>query len=433
MEKIMKSTNQISQWRNEYLNSIKDWHETLNPVQLHYADVIKQNWHGTKYIARNLPFAENQLVICPPYSVLNMAANQQHRGDYATGLFEGSSAEPVIDSSGNITAINVILHQPRMARFVRSMQARNYNLAMPIEKFAQSILDIVAIHGADIVRNQDGSKTRAYIRPSAGPGVGAWGVSIKPGYFIEASNLAFRWGNYFPDVERVYYKEGARVMLTGARRLFPITGKHASNYGSAAVEGALARSLKYDELMFLAPYCIKNGEIDLSIHNFNDLLQHGVLSDGPGEEVFAILKDNETLIYPPMRVNRLGGTVLEYVVKYIAPSLGLKVFERDITLKQIREGEIVGLAFAGNAAKVAPIGTLDVVKTTDDQHSEKVETLINFGIHPIVAKIRDQYEAEITGQKTPSHPSLLTPVDLDWGKEYRATLDEFWQRLGFAV
>lgn len=426
-------TKLINTWREEYRESLKNWHETLNPVQLHYAEVIKKNWQGTKYIARNLPFAPDKLVVCPPYSALNIAPNQQHRGDYATGLFEGSSAEPVLNSQGQVTQINVILHHPRSMRLVRSLKARGYNLEMPIEKFAQSMLDIVAIHGAGIVTNDDGSATRAYIRPAAGPGVGAWGVSLKPGYFIEASNLVFRWGNYFPDTQRVYHKEGAKVLVTGVRRLFPITGKHASNYGSAAVEGALARSLQYDELMFLAPYCIKDKVIDYGITDFDALLRYGVLADGPGEEVFGVWKDNTTLVYPPMRTNRLGGTVLNYIVKHLAPALGLQTREQDITLQQIRDGEVVALAFAGNAVKVVPIGAIDIAKPGHEQPDANIETLVKFGVHPTIAKIRDQYADEISGKKMPSHPSLLTPVDLEWGKEFRAYLDEFWQKLGFAI
>jgi len=420
----------VQELRKEYVESLQGWKETLNPVQEHFAQVTKKHWHGTKYISRNLPFQGEKLVICPPYSALNMAANQQHRTDYATGIFEGSSAEPIFDQNNNLVAINVILHAARMARFGRSLKARNYDLHMPLEKFGQALLDIVAIHGRDIVTNEDGSPARAYIRPSAGPGVGAWGVSFKPGYFIETSNLAFRWGPYFPDSKRIYYETGAKVVLTGTRRTFPITGKHASNYGSAAVEGAMARSMHYDEMLFLAPYGVKNQELDYGMIAFDDLMRYGALADGPGEEVFGILKDGATLVYPPMRVNRLGGTVLDYVVKYLAPALGIATREQDITLEQIRSGKIVGLGFAGNAVKITPIGVIDVVKTEHKQ-VQKVETLANFGIHPAIAKIRDQYCDEVSGKKKPSHDSLLTPVDLAWGKGFRAYLDEFWGKLGF--
>ena len=427
----MLTDKNIENWRTEFKKSLTDWHEEVTKVQSHFGDVIQKSWQRTKYIARNLPFAPEKVVMCPPHSVLNFAPNQQHRTDYATGVWEGSSAEPTLDENNNITGVNVILHRPRLARLIRSLRARGYNLAMPIEKFGQLILDTVAVHGIEVLLADDGTPMRAYIRPSAGSGVGPWGVSLSPGYFIESSIIVFRWGSYFPDVARVN-KEGTRAVITGVQRMFPIIGKHASNYGAASSDGSLARNLKYDELIYLAPYCIKDGNLDFNIRDFDGIMRYGAFSDGPGEEIFAILKDGETLIYPPMRVNRLGGTVLDYIVKHLAPALGFKVQEQDITLEQIRRGDIVGLAFVGNAVKVSPIGKIDIVKPKIDSHDgEKVETLVDFGIHPAVAKIRDQFAAELCGKKPPSHDSLLTPVDLAWGKEFRAHLDDFWSRLSF--
>jgi hypothetical protein len=429
--KNMTTNEKLNSWRAEYKDSLKEWHEEINPVQEHFAEVIKKSWQKTKYIARNLPFNQEKMVICPPHSILNLAPNQQHRSDYATGAWEGSSAEPVLDKDNKMVGINTVLHRPRLARLVRSLRNRGYSSVLDIEKFSQSILDVVAIHGFDMLTADDGAPTRAYIRPSMGTGVGPWGISVESDYFIESSALVFRWGSYFPNVEGIA-KNGARVAITGVQRLFPITGKHASNYGAASMDGGVARNLKYDELIYLAPYCVKNGELDYGVRDFEELTRHGAFSDGPGEEIFAILKDEETLIYPPIRVNRLGGTVLDYVTKHMAPAMGLNVREQDITLEQIRNGEIVGLGFVGNAVKVTPIGKLDIIKPTEDHQSgEIVETLIDSGIHPVVAKIRDQFADELYGRKKPSHESLLTPVDLSWGKEFRAYLDDFWGKMGF--
>lgn len=426
----MSENKNIEAWRQEYRESLKGWHEDVNQVQLHYADVVNKSWQKTKYVARNLPFAPEKVVMCPPHSVLNLAPNQQHRSDYATGAWEGSSAEATLDKNGNISEVNVILHRPRLARFARSLKSRGYNIAMPLEKFGQVILDTVAVHSPEVLLADDGTPARAYIRPSAGSGVGPWGVSLAPGYFIESSVLVFRWGSYFPDVARIE-KEGARAVITGGQRMFPIVGKHASNYGAASTDGSLARNLKYDELLYLAPYCIKDGSLDFSMRNFNEIIEYGVLADGPGEELLALLKDGETLIYPPMRVNRLGGTVLDYVVKHLAPALGFKVREQDITLEQIRSGEIIGLAYVGNAVKVTPIGKIDIVRPSlDGLGGEKVETLFEAEIHPAIIKIRDQFAAELSGKKPPSHDSLLTPVDLAWGQEFREYLDGFWSKLG---
>lgn len=426
----MNDNQDFKSWRAECQETLKNWQEDVNPVQLHYKKVIERSWQKSKYVARNLPFAPDQVVMCPPHSILNFSPNQQHRADYATGVWEGSSAEAMLDKNNHVKAVNVILHRPRLARFIRSLKARGYHLAMPIEKFGQLILDTVAVHGVDVLRADDGTFVRAYIRPSAGSGVGPWGVSLAPGYFIESSVLIFRWGSYFPDVTRIN-AEGARTVITGAQRMFPIVGKHASNYGAASTDGTLARSLKYDELIYLAPYGIKNGTLDFNFKDFAEMMQYGVLADGPGEEILAVLADGETIIYPPMRVNRLGGTVLDYIVKYLAPALGLKVREQDITLDQIRTGKVAGLAFVGNAVKVTPLAKIDIVRPGKDSHAgEKVETLFESSMHPTIKKIRDQFLDELCGKKPPSHETLLTPVDLVWGKEFRSYLDDFWGRMG---
>ncbi len=420
----------IESWREEYKTSLQGWREDVSAVHLHYKELVKKSWQKTKYVTRNLPFAPEKMVMCPPHSVLNFAPNQQHRSDYATGAWEGSSAEAMLDANNNIIGANVILHRPRLARFIRSLRGRGYQLAIPIEKFAQSVLDTIAVHGTDILRADDGSPARAYIRPSAGSGVGPWGVSLSPGYFIESSVLVFRWGNYFSDVVRVD-KEGVKAVITGGQRMFPIVGKHASNYGAASTDGSLARNLKYDELIYLAPYGIKDGVLDFNLRNFDELMRYGVLADGPGEEILAVLNDGETIVYPPMRVNRLGGTVLDYIVKHLAPKLGLRTQEQDITLEQIRSGKIAGLAFVGNAVKVTPVGKVDIVKPNiESPDGEKVETLFAASLHPTIIKIRDQFLAELCGKKPPSHDSLLTPVDLVWGGEFRDYLDQFWSKVG---
>ncbi|MCK9583277.1 MAG: hypothetical protein M0Q46_06675, partial [Endomicrobiales bacterium] len=108
--------------RQEFKDSLSTWHEAINPAQLHYADVIKKSWKNTTYVVRNLPFAPEKLVVCPPHSILNMAPNQQHRTDYASGVFEGLSAEPQLDAAGKIKDISVVLLMPRMQRLMRSMR-----------------------------------------------------------------------------------------------------------------------------------------------------------------------------------------------------------------------------------------------------------------------------------------------------------------------
>jgi branched-subunit amino acid aminotransferase/4-amino-4-deoxychorismate lyase len=376
---MLKKHEDLQLWRDEYLNALQGWNEEINKTQLHFADIIKKSWQQTKYVVRNLPSAPDKIIMCPPHSALNLAPNQQHRTDYATGAWEGSSAEPTLDENNNFSGINVILHRPRLARLARSLRARGYSDSLPLEKFGQMILDNIAVHGFDLLTSDDGKPTRAYIRPSIGTGVGPWGISFKNDHFIEVSSLAFRWGNYFQDAERIE-KNGARAVITGVKRMFPITGKHSSNYGAASMDGYIARKLNYDELIYLAPYCLKDSAPYFeSADNFENNIRYGTLSDGPGEEILAVLKDGETIIYPPLRVNRLGGTVLDYIVKHLAPNLGLRAIEQDITIDSIKKGEITGMAFVGNAVKVTPINLIDIIKPSESKEENNIEKLVEFG------------------------------------------------------
>ena len=412
--------------RAEYCSNLENWHEEFGPLERHFKGITDRYWERCRYVVRNLPWNPQKIIACPPASLLNFAPNQQHRTDYATSVWEGSSAEPQLDDNGDIIGVNVILHEPRMQRFKRSLAARGYELAFPQAEFSQMILDAVAINGKQVVMEDNGQPTRAYIRPSVGTGVGAWGVSLRPDSFIESSVIVFRWTGYFANSVRID-NEGLKVVITGARRLFPVTGKHASNYGAAAVDGKLARELGYDELVYLAPYGIKGGQLDYNVNSFEALRQYGTIADGPGEEIIGVAADGKTILYPPMRVNRLGGTVLNYLIEHLLPRLGIKAVEHDLTLEELRQGKIIGLAFVGNAVKVTPIGQLDLVHASSDgNHGEVVEILFKRELHPLLLKIKEQFLGELSGKITPSHASLLTPVDLEFGDKMRETLDGYW-------
>lgn len=424
----MLTRAELQALRSGYYDNLKNWHEELGLLQQHFRKITAKYWERCRYVIRNLPWDPSEIVACPPASLLNAAPNQQHRTDYATSVWEGSSAEPQLDENGDIIGINVILHEARMQRFRRSLLARGYDLAFPQVKFSQMILDAVAINGKAVVTEDNGQPTRAYIRPSVGTGVGAWGVSLRADGFIESSVVVFRWTGYFAN-STLIDREGLKVVITGAQRLFPVTGKHASNYGAAAVDGKLAREFGYDELVYLAPYGIKNGQLDYNVKSFEALKRYGVIADGPGEEVIGVADDNKTIFYPPMRVNRLGGTVLNYLIQHLLPRLGIKAVERDLTLEDLRRGKIIGLAFVGNAVKITPVGQLDLLfKCIDSKQGEVVETLFKREIHPLLLQIKKQFLGEISGKLTLSHSSLLTPVDLEFGERMRERLDNYWYK-----
>jgi branched-subunit amino acid aminotransferase/4-amino-4-deoxychorismate lyase len=299
------------------------------------------------------------------------------------------------------------------------------------ETLAQGISDLVAILGPDIFVGPDGTIGRAYIRPSVVPGMGPQGVSPSPLLEIDAAVEAFHWPFYFPPeaAERAYQGSGLVVIAKPHQRLEPITGKHATNYGHAAAIGKEAQRLGGDEALFFAPYSIgADGERQLELlssykgdsEGLREAMGRVALADGPGEEILAVTKDG-TLLIPPMDVNRLGGTTAAYVRDHLAPALGVATEERAFNLAQVRDGEIIGLFFAGNASRLAAIGEVRL----HDAAGNPLDKIV-VGVPDEVRALIDQYEAEVRGMIPPSDNSLLVPVDLVGGQDARRRLDSIY-------
>lgn len=351
---------------------------------------------------------EEQMVTVPiKYALASLFG---HAVDYGSGVFEGSSA--VVNERTGIP--NIILLKERNWRlFHRSLPARGYTAPVTEGQFGQSMVDLIAANGMDLFRHPD-KKTpgfvRAYIRPSIHPAsLAGYGISMRPDYPIDAAIVAWAWPDYLPPDLAI---RGGKAAITGYQRLFPITGKHASNYGAAVKDGSLARSLGCDELVYLAPYLI-DADGHQYWHDPNDIaakLRDGVIADGPGEECVALTADQKTLVYAPMRVNRLGGTVLQYIIDHMAKNIGLATREADITLHDLRAGKYAGLAMVGNAVKVTPFRKIDLYD--GNRLSEVVEIFKEGDVPEMLDKLVTRWETETRGLIDPSHSSLLTPVQM---------------------
>lgn len=283
------------------------------------------------------------------------------------------------------------------------------------QEFEQVIIDLGSILALTVLFDKNDRPSRAYVRPSIHPGFGRMGITLKPNHEIDSSVIMWNWPSYFSDPEKAYHGRGLTVIATGEQRLFPILGKHASNYGDAGRVGTLAKNLDGDEALFFAPYGIRDGKREYLYgpagkDEVAKVLKYGVIADGPGEEIIAITDDGK-ILYPPKDVNRLGGTTLDYIAKRLGPKLGFTFEERPFTLEDFKTGKIIGMAMIGNAVRVAPVGQINI-------HDPESLELIDQIIIPPPEQIRQlvtQYEAEVSGQVEPSDHSLLTPVDLDGG------------------
>lgn len=369
---------------------------------------------------------EGHNVMIPPWHPLNSIPRQIPGIDYGQAVFEGESAEPLV-KGGRIIGANLVLFDVRVQRLKSSILSQGFQLPFAVDEIRQAVIDLIAVSGEKILRTPEGHPSRAYVRPSVFRGFGPMGVSISEGQEIDFSTIAWNWPYYLKDPERVYRGSGLRVTLfTNEQRTQRIYAKEAMNYGHTGTVAKRARILGFDESLLFGPYIIdpKTGDMkeEFSLHLRkgieNSVYYRLVISDGPGEEVAAMTPEGE-LWFPPMNVNRLGGTTLKYITDYIAPKLGIRARERAFCLENILSGEIQNLIVMGNAARLGPVGEVSLL-------NEKNGVLESFHmtINNSTRQLVESFEGEVSGRLEPSDPQLLTPVDLAEGRKARLILDD---------
>ena len=370
---------------------------------------------------------EGGLVMVPSWHPLNQTSKSANSIAYGTGSMETFSFEPVTtvvsDSQGvDIVGANIILLEPRMERlYGRSFPARELQFPVGKEAFTQGVVDLMAILGRSVLVGEGGNMGVGSIRVTVGPGVGKFGKSAI-GREVEASVESYFGQKSFP--ERAYRGSGLIVSAGPNQRFQKFYGKHSSHYGDGGRIGAMAKGIGADDAIFFAPYCADDQNHVCALfqcENDSRRLEHEMLrlalADGLGAELLAIRRDGKVLL-PPMAVNRLGGVTADYIMRYLAPSLGIPTEESLFSLQQVLDGEIVGLFFAGNAARVAAIGAVILHDARGNILNE-----IRLVVHGRITSLIDRFEKEVRGIIPPSHSSLVTKVDLESGQKAREILE----------
>lgn len=429
--RVSTSSDGLSERVQNYMpdSDLMDAYSRPDPLSLKRREIYRQKFPGCVYA---LVHYEGRMVLVPAWHPLNTTSIITHGGDYGSGVFEGLSAEPILDESGKIVGTNVILVKPRLKRmYDRSLPAREFDLPVSHDQFGQAVLDIVAIHGRKIFMGPQGSATRVYIRPSARLNKEAGlGVGTPPNAPADAVIEAFNWPSYVRDPETVYNGSGAIARLSYHQRLLPTTGKHSSGYGRM---GPVTRAAKinnaHEALILAAGISDATGALGDSVNIYHDYILKGrdamkiipfiANSDGPGEEVGVVNSRLGEFWYPPMEVNRLGGTTLDHVVRHLLPQIGMIGVERTFSLDQMcRKGDEITPVYIGNAIKFAPIGAIEVVDETGRLRDRR-----EFNITPEARALQVLYESEVRERSISTNPQLLTPLPLDEGGEVRAYLD----------
>lgn len=396
----------------DYLPTVEELrtYDRPGPHELKVRNDVRGGLQNSSYILTQSDADPDKFVIVPQWHSLNLQAPQSPGLTYGQNAFEGISLER-----------GLVLFPQRMERFRSSVAALHVeNLTDGrFEAFKAGLMVLAAISVGDR-HDALGKSARLYMRP-LGERVGKPGVTPKKGDQIRLSGMMWRWPFYLP--ERVY-SEGARVMTTwGAQRLGRLHGKLATNYPSYDY-GPMMERVGVDEMLFWGPYIFRDGKREYVNSEEGEtawarMENWGVIVDGIGEDLI-YFKGNKEASIQPMDTGILGGKTREYMSKHLLPSLGFEVREEVVTINDIREGLITGMAMVGNAVKFAPIKSL--IKTGIDS---KVLENLEIGVSEEVWEVQTVFAAELSGARSPVGP-LLTPVDVSGGIKARAVLDEVY-------
>lgn len=366
-----------------------------------------------------------RIVMVPYHHPENSLPPEAPGPHYSHVAFEGISLMPVVDDNGQIVSANLILFRERMKRFRRSIRALGAGIPdeAAMAKFEQGIIDLASVEGESVLRDRNRNPSRAYVR-SAYLRLGTFGVAPKDEAPYHLSDFEWNWPLYIS--QEAYDRGGIATVFLDAQRKNEVRGKLAGNYVDAGVHAKRARELEGNEVLYLGPYIIKEhgfrGYINYQqgLGATSNLLKSGTLVDGSGEDVIFEGRDG-TIYYQPKDTNILAGTTREYIITRMADRLGLAVAERAVTLSDVRKKEIVGMSYVGNAVKVLGVRKIGVYDTWKPE-SQLLDSL-ELELTPGLQKIQTQFEGEISGVIPASHQSLLTPVDLEFGRIARQKLD----------
>src|SRR3990172_634458 len=358
-------------------------------------------------------------IFVPPQHPLNKKGVSVPYDDYGQRVFEGLSLEPIVENDVNgqprIVGGNLILFGPRLTRATRSVETHHFNLPMSMNNFGQAIVDLGKVLGSQLL-SSNGRPSRAYVRPAIFRGNSNAGVNPPKGFQTEMVIEEWNWPFYHPEET---YTEGANVVAyLDLQRHGRIWAKEAANYPRGTLIGYRKEIMQeklgipIHECLFLAPFWLnpETGKVELvdfSRLDTSDMVKAkgAIFADGAGEEISTVR--GNLMIYPPMEVNRLGGTTLDYAVAYMAPRMGVETQVGTFGLTDFESGE-TSLLMLGNAAKIVAVKRLIIANSA-------CEVVADLEL-PIVKVARQfvlGFEDEVTGRIPPSHPKLLTGIVFD--------------------
>jgi branched-chain amino acid aminotransferase len=281
--------------------------------------------------------------------------------NYAKAVFEGIRSYETWD--GNSAIFRLRDHAKRL---LYSCEVLDLPITYTQTEIEKAIQDVVTKNNLK----------DCYLRPVVWddtPKIGIHGQSEKVGFCIFPSS--FSGGKYMP-------KSSIRVMISKIRRCTPDPeAKLAANYLYSYLAGKEARKAGYDEAIMLDPL--------------------GFVSELPGANIMIMSRDE--VYTPPKDSLVLPGLTRDTIMRRIAPDLGFKVIEQEITVGRLLEDTDAAIA-VGTAMEVTPIAEVRNLSGIDVKLGERKGASY---YNDLPEKVRAHYNAIVRGH-VPEHNDLLT-------------------------
>ncbi len=279
-----------------------------------------------------------------------------HALHYGSSVFEGLRAY----TTPNGPAILAV--QAHVRRLYDSCRVMRMELRYSSDEVQGAILEIVR-------RNELES---CYIRPLVYKGSGPIGLDARSAP-TEMAIFAFEFGRYLGDTA---IEQGVDVMVSSWRRVAPDTlaamSKSGGNYVSSQFITMEAKDLGFAEAIAL------------------DV--HGMVSEGSGENIFVVYRDQ--LYTPPVGTSILLGVTRDCILT-LARDLGVEVREQSFPREMLYLADEI--FFTGTAVEISPVRSVDHVQVGQTAPG------------PITRKLQDAFFGILSG-KTPDKYRWLTFV-----------------------
>ncbi len=248
-----------------------------------------------------------------------------------------------------------------MERFMNSAKIYRMNLGYSPKELSEVCVGLVRANGVK----------ECYVRPIAYTAYGEMGLNPLHSK-IAVSIASWEWVSY---LGKKAQERGVRAAVSSWVRIdpraLPIQAKCSANYANSALAKMEALSAGYDEAIMLN--------------------SHGVVAEGPGENVFRV-KD-EILSTPPASSGILRGITRDTIIQF-ARDLKIKFYRNDSTKEELYTSD--ELFFSGTAVGIAKIREVDGRR-------------IGNSVFPITDRMQKLYAGVVHG-KVKKYSKWLTPI-----------------------